>query len=85
MSQLVRVNLGGEGEVPGVLNQQPPFALLPSWRSQSGKTVAELQAAGIPMLIAPNDRLPFANDSVDEVITNNVPVDRLAAYGPGVS
>ena len=31
------VNHGGEGEIPGVLNQQPPAALRPNWRSVTGK------------------------------------------------
>jgi hypothetical protein len=85
MASVFRVNLGGEGEVPGILNQQPPFALLPSWRSQTGQTVAELQAAGISIIIAPNDQLPLAAGSVDEVITNSVPIDtNVPGYGPGV-
>jgi hypothetical protein len=85
MASVIRVNLGGEGEEPGALNQQPPFALLPSWRSQLGKTVAELQAAGVSIIIAPNDHLPFADGSVDEVITNSVPIDtNVPGYGTGV-
>ena len=79
----LRVNLGGEGEIPGTINQQPLFALRPSWRSQGGQTVAELQAAGHVMVIADNRFLPFATDSVDEVITNNVPIDKWTGWGPG--
>lgn len=81
------INLGGEGEVPGVLNQQPPFALLPTWFSwsQGGKTLKELQADGHQFIIADNANLPFANGSVDEVITNNVPLDTdVPGFGPGV-
>jgi len=82
---LVRVNLGGEGEVPGVINQQPPFALRPSWKSQKGKTVAELRADGHLMIICDNTNLAFADGSVDEVFTNNIPVDtNHPFYGPGV-
>jgi ubiquinone/menaquinone biosynthesis C-methylase UbiE len=84
MPKPVRINLGGEGEVPGVLNQQPPFALLPSWRSLSRKTLAQLRADGHQFIIADNTRLPFPNDWLDEVITNAVPIDRVTAYGPGV-
>lgn len=81
----LRVNLGGEGEVPGVLNQQPPLALRPSWRSQSRETIAQLVARGIPIVIAPNDRLPFADASVDIVFTNGVPIDTTHPYyGIGV-
>ena len=81
-----RINLGGEGEVPGVLNQQPPFALGPSWFSwrHGGKTLRELQAAGIPFIIADNTNLPFADNSMDEVITNSVPIDIDIGFGPGV-
>ena len=81
---LVCVNLGGEGEVTGVI-KQPPFALQPSWRSQTGKTVAELRADGHLIVICDNTRLSFADGSVDEVITKNVPVDmNHPFYGPGV-
>jgi hypothetical protein len=81
-----RVNLGGEGEEPGVLNQQPPFALGPTWFSwrNGGKTLRELAAAGMPFVIADNTILPFADNSVDEVITNGVPLDRNTKDGPGV-
>jgi ubiquinone/menaquinone biosynthesis C-methylase UbiE len=81
-----RVNLGGEGEVPGVLNQQPPFALGPTWFSwrNGGKTLRELAAAGMPFVIADNTKLPFADNSVDEVFTNSVPLDRNTKDGPGV-
>lgn len=82
------VNLGGEGEVPDVLNQQPPWALGPNWISttigNSGKTLAELAAQGIPFVICPNDRLPFPDGSVDVVHTNNVPLNRRTHLGPGV-
>jgi hypothetical protein len=86
MASVFRVNLGGEGEVPGVLNQQPPLALLPIWFSwrHGGKTLYELAAAGIPFIIADNTNLPFADNSVDEVITNSVPIDTDIGFGPGV-
>src|SRR6516165_2515322 len=81
-------NLGGEGEVPGVLNQQPPWALSRGWRSTTlgnpGKTIRELEAEGHQFVIAPNDRLPFADESVDVVYTNGVPIDVTTWHGPGV-
>jgi SAM-dependent methyltransferase len=81
-----RVNLGGEGEIPGVLNQQPPFALWPSWFSwrQGGKTLRELQSLGHHFVIADNTSLPFADESFDVVYTNSVPVDFNTLLGPGV-
>jgi ubiquinone/menaquinone biosynthesis C-methylase UbiE len=82
------VNLGGEGEIPGVLNQQPPWALDPSWisatKNNSGKTIRELEAEGHQFIIAPNEQLPFADESVDIVYTNSVPIDRVTHKGPGV-
>jgi hypothetical protein len=84
---MLRVNLGGEGEDPGVLNQQPPFALGPTWFSwrHGGKTLRELASAGIPFIIADNTNLPFADGSMDEVITNSVPIDtNVPGFGPGV-
>ena len=78
------INLGGEGEVPGALNQQPPGALTPSWLALSGRTVAGLAAAGVPFLICPNTALAVPDDSVDQVVTNNVPVDKASVLGPGV-
>lgn len=82
---MCRVNLGGEGEVPGVLNQQGWWILDPGWRSsRTGQTLQELTAAGHQFIIADNTRLPFAPDFMDEVITNSVPLDAITSLGPGV-
>ena len=44
---MLALNLGGEGEIPGVINQQGPWALSPNWRSsRAGKTLQELVADG---------------------------------------
>ena len=32
MSGRIEINLGGEGEIPGVINQQGPWALSPNWQ-----------------------------------------------------
>jgi hypothetical protein len=81
----LRVNLGGEGEVPGVLNQQGPWALDPLWHSsRDGKTLQDLQGEGHQFIIADNTHLPFADGSVDEVLTNSVPIDIVTWLGPGV-
>jgi hypothetical protein len=81
-----RVNLGGEGEEPGVLNQQGRWVLLvPGWQSsRTAQSFADLVAAGLDFLICDNTALPFPDDTLDEVITNGVPVDRVSMYGPGV-
>lgn len=84
MSQLV-LNLGGEGEIPDVINQQGPWALSPNWRcSRDGRTFTELVAAGYVFLICPNIPLPVPDDTVDRVHTESVPIDRPTPFGPGV-
>ncbi len=35
-------------------------------------------------MIAANTHLPFAANSIEEVITNSVPLDRVTHLGPGV-
>lgn len=82
----IALNLGGEGEIAGVLNQQPPFALHPAWRSTTirncGKTIPQLESEGHTFVICPNEQLSFADESVDVVYTNNVPIDRRTHLGP---
>jgi hypothetical protein len=79
------VNLGGEGEIPGVINQQGPWALLPNWFcSRDGRTFRELVNDGHVFLICPNIPLPFPDGSVDVVYTNWVPLDMNTQLGPGV-
>ncbi|XCN71144.1 MAG: RHS repeat-associated core domain-containing protein [Candidatus Electrothrix aestuarii] len=82
----VRVNLGGEGEIPGVINQQGSWAANPSWKSsRGGKTVQQLQDEGHQFVISDNSQLPFKNGSVDEVITNSVPIDTPDTWlGPSI-
>jgi hypothetical protein len=85
MSDPLRINLGGEGEIPGVLNQQGPWALLPSWFSaREGKTLRELQADGHRVIICHNTNLPFPDNWFDVVYTNSVPLDTVSRFGPGV-
>ena len=81
----LRVNLGGEGEVPAVINQQGPWVLNSGWRSsRNGKTLSELLAQGHNFVIADNRSLPFGSDCVDEIITNAVPIDTITHLRPGV-
>jgi hypothetical protein len=82
---LFRVNLGGEGEVPGVLNQQIRQVVEPGWvASRTQQTFSELVQAGHQFLICDNTYLPIPDNSLDEVITNNVPIDITTWMGPGV-
>jgi hypothetical protein len=81
----LHVNLGGEGEIPGVINQQGPWALLPGWFcSRTGETFQQLVAKGDVYLICPNVPLPFPDNTVDVVYTNGVPIDKNSMLGPGV-
>src|SRR5262245_34196512 len=86
MATFFAINLGGEGEIPGVLNQQEgPWVLLPSWfSSQTGKSLVELVADGHQFLIARNTNLPLPDAVVDIVFTNSVPIDITTPRGPGV-
>jgi hypothetical protein len=79
------VNLGGEGEVAGALNQQGPWALQSGWASsRTGQPLDQLAAAGHEFLICDNLTIPLPDDCADEVLTNSVPVDTTTWLGPGV-
>jgi hypothetical protein len=80
-----RINLGGEGEAPGVLNQQGRWVVLDSaWRSSgTSQTFKDLVRAGHQFLICDNIHLPLPDGGFDEVLTNNMPpFDSLTWLGP---
>src|SRR5438067_504847 len=82
-----RVNLGGEGEVPGVLNQQGRWVIFDPWyrSSQGALTFAQLVAVGDNYLIADNTALPLPDACCDEVIMNDCPPpDKVTNQGPTV-
>jgi hypothetical protein len=80
-----RVNLGGEGEVPGALNQQGAWVAHPAWASSArGETLQQLVLAGHAFLICDNATVALPGDCADEVLTNSVPVDVTTWLGPGV-
>lgn len=82
---MFRVNLGGEGEVPDVLNQQGRWVGAPGWPSkQAGGTLRGFLLLGHDLLICDNDHIALPDESVDEVITNSVPVDVVNWRGPGI-
>ena len=78
------INLGGEGEQPGVLNQQTLEVARPTWWSVDGRTFFELVQAGLPFLLCPNEALALPDECVDIVYTNSVQVDVATWRGPGV-
>ena len=70
------VNLGGEGEEPGALNQQPArfwFRGRPLSRDGS-RTLGEEVDAGAAFLLCPNDPVSLPDGCADVVLTNGVPI-----------
>ena len=83
--QQLRLNLGGEAEASDVINQQPEWSHLGIPASRTGLTFQSLLQEGTPFLFCENHAMPFPDDSVDEVLTNGVPIDRKTFLGPGIS
>ena len=70
------MNLGGEGEEPGALNQQPGrhwFRARVVVRAPS-RTFGDLADANERFLLCPNTHLALPDDCADVVVTNGVPV-----------
>jgi hypothetical protein len=80
----LRLNLGGEAEVPDVINQQPKWRNLSVEASRTGIALQRLLDNGNDFLFCDNVVLPFPDDSVDEVFTNEVPIDLDTHLGPGI-
>uniref|UniRef100_A0A7C2JYI0 Uncharacterized protein n=1 Tax=Schlesneria paludicola TaxID=360056 RepID=A0A7C2JYI0_9PLAN len=82
-----RVYLGGEGEVSDALNQQPAWAVEPTWRTSQppARDLAECVRAGLRVLLCPNDDIALPDECADEVMTNSVPVDISMWLGVGIS
>lgn len=83
--QSLNLNVGGEGEDPNCINQQPPWVDLGWTISRNGQPLSTLTQAGIPLLFCDNTCLPFPDATVDHVITNGVPIDKgINWLGPTV-
>jgi hypothetical protein len=80
----LRLNLGGEGEAPGVINRQPIWADLANSVSRSGAALRDVLQSGEAFLFCDNRTLPFPDVSVDGIMTNGVPIDITTWLGPGV-
>ena len=72
----LRLNLGGEGEEPDCINQQPPWVDLSHPISRNGQPLRTLTVVGIPFLFCANTALPFPDSTVDEIVANSVPIDQ---------
>jgi len=85
------VNLGGEGEVTGrnIINVQPGrIGGSSELAAQNAKRVrskinSNQASRGQPVIRVEGNRLPFRDNSVDEVILNNAPLDQgKGFFGP---
>jgi SAM-dependent methyltransferase len=84
LGEMIVVNIGGEGEIPGALNVNGKWLAGAGWHSiQPGNpTLADLQQAGHQFLLIELHPLPFDDASVDIVYTNNVCLDKDSWLGP---
>lgn len=82
--QSLRLNLGGEGEVLDVINQQPEWRDLNAQASRTGTALRILLTGGHAFLFCDHCQLPFPDKIVDEVLTNGVPIDQSTFLGPGI-
>jgi hypothetical protein len=82
-----RVNLGGEGEIPDVLNQQPAWAVEATWRTSQlpARDLRDCVRGGLRVLLCPNDDIPLPDECADEILTNSVPIDIATWLGAGIS
>ncbi len=82
---LLRLNLGGEGEEPDCINQQPPWVDLSWIIARNALPLSTLTQSGVPLLFCQNTCLCFPDSTVDLVITNGVPVDIGVTWlGPSI-
>ena len=83
---MITLNLGGEGEIPYVLNQQPKWVETDFyWKSsRNGKTISELVADGLKFVFCSNDQLCFPDESVNVIYTNSVKIGGHSYLGPWV-
>ena len=82
----LQINLGGEGEEPDCLNQQPFWLDLAVYvQSRTGISLQiVLNRGDQPYVFCDNRYLPFSSDYFNAVLTNGVPVDKITLWGPGV-
>ncbi len=83
--QRVSLNLGGEGEVPECINQQPPWVDFDHIMSLRATPLRGLKDAQEPILFCDNNNLCFPDESIDIIYTNSVPIDNDTLWVPSVT
>jgi hypothetical protein len=76
------INLGGEGESPGYVNQNYPGVRAPNYRvARTGQTLHDLinylRGRSEYLVISSNERLPFRSECACEVRTIGTTVDKI--------
>ena len=78
------VNLGGEGEVPGALNQQDAVCVEPFWHvARTRESFADAVRRGLRFLLCPNDALALPDGCADAVVSNGVPIGKTGTRPTG--
>lgn len=82
----MRINLGGEGEIPDMLNQQGRWVLRRSWRScRRSKTLKQRAEDGHDFLLCDNTHLSLPDGCCDVVYTKDLPgCDKITYLEPTV-
>lgn len=86
---ILRLNLGGEGEVPGCIQVNLRHVLDAGDRFIASRNGDPIGIKGIlkggPLVICDSDQLPFLPEVFDEIYANGVPIDTHTWLGPGYS
>ncbi|HNQ16881.1 MAG TPA: hypothetical protein PKJ26_03520 [Candidatus Woesebacteria bacterium] len=86
---VLRLNLGGEGEILGCIQVNLPYVLEAGDNFVASRNGDPIGIKGVlrggPLVICDSDRLPFLPGVFDEIFANGVPIDRTTWLGPGYS
>lgn len=79
----MHLNLGGEGEVAGALNQQPYWAVA-GIVSRTGARMTTMIVSGVDVIFCENASIPLPDGIAARIETNGVPIDVVTVWGQGV-